>query len=165
MSCEYRVMLPKYTIGLNETKLGIVAPSWFMATMRNTISNRQAEMALTLGTLFTTEEALKIGLVDEIAKNKEEAIEKCEAFLHKYARIPADARAFTKNQCRYNDIKELELNRDADVELFATFIVNVQMQKSLGQYIMFLKWKKRLKPLIEFGKYLQSFLKPKKNKK
>jgi len=29
MSCDYRVMVgPKYTIGLNETKLGIVAPKW-----------------------------------------------------------------------------------------------------------------------------------------
>ena len=158
-------MLPKYTIGLNETKLGIVAPSWFMATMRNTISNRQAEMALTLGTLFTTEEALKIGLVDEIGRNKEEALEKCEAFLLKYSKIPAHARAFTKHQCRSNDIKELESNREADIDHFATFIVYDQIQKSLGQYIMFLKWKKRLKPLIEFGKYLQSFLKPKKNKK
>lgn len=29
MSCDYRVMVgPNYTIGLNETKLGIVAPKW-----------------------------------------------------------------------------------------------------------------------------------------
>jgi enoyl-CoA hydratase/carnithine racemase len=29
LSCEYRVMVgPKYTIGLNETQLGIVAPKW-----------------------------------------------------------------------------------------------------------------------------------------
>jgi 3,2-trans-enoyl-CoA isomerase len=35
LSCEYRVMLPNFTIGLNETKLGIVAPSWFMARFNN----------------------------------------------------------------------------------------------------------------------------------
>jgi hypothetical protein len=29
VSCEYRVMVgPKYTIGLNETQLGIIAPKW-----------------------------------------------------------------------------------------------------------------------------------------
>jgi enoyl-CoA hydratase/carnithine racemase len=29
LSCEYRVMVgPKYTVGLNETQLGIVAPKW-----------------------------------------------------------------------------------------------------------------------------------------
>lgn len=29
LSCEYRVMVgPKYTIGLNESRVGIVAPKW-----------------------------------------------------------------------------------------------------------------------------------------
>ena len=30
MSCDYRIMAqhPKFNIGLNETKLGIVAPTW-----------------------------------------------------------------------------------------------------------------------------------------
>lgn len=60
MSCEYRVMCSNYTIGLNETKLGIVAPTWFQATMRNVISTREAELALTLGKMFTTDEALKV---------------------------------------------------------------------------------------------------------
>lgn len=60
MCCEYRVMLPKFTIGLNETQLGIVAPSWFQATMKNILPPRTTEMALTLGTMFTTEEALNV---------------------------------------------------------------------------------------------------------
>lgn len=61
MSCEYRVMVEgKYTIGLNETALGIVAPTWFQNTMKNTISPRKAEMALTLGTLFPVDEALNV---------------------------------------------------------------------------------------------------------
>ena len=35
MSCDYRIMAqhPKFNIGLNETLLGIVAPTWFMDTM------------------------------------------------------------------------------------------------------------------------------------
>lgn len=30
MTCDYRIMAdnPRYTIGLNETQLGIVAPFW-----------------------------------------------------------------------------------------------------------------------------------------
>jgi Delta3-Delta2-enoyl-CoA isomerase len=53
-------MLPNYTIGLNETKLGIVAPSWFIAAMRNVLPRRDAEKALTMGTMFTSDEALKV---------------------------------------------------------------------------------------------------------
>lgn len=61
MSCEYRVMVSgKYTIGLNETALGIVAPSWFIDTCRNTISIRETELALAMGKLFTVDEALKV---------------------------------------------------------------------------------------------------------
>lgn len=96
LSCEYRVMLPKYTIGLNETQLGIVAPTWFMDSMRNVISSREAERALTLGKLFKTDEAFRIGMIDEIAADKNEALAKCEAFLLKHQEIPPKARHLTK---------------------------------------------------------------------
>jgi 3,2-trans-enoyl-CoA isomerase len=157
-------MLPKYTIGLNETQLGIVAPTWFMATMKNTIPPRQAELALTLGKMFKTDEALKIGLVDEIADSKEEAIAKCEAFLSKYQKIPAMARAITKQNCRRTDIMELENKREADIELFATAIVDARIQSSLGKYVTLLKWKSRMKPLIAATKYLSGLFKPKRKK-
>lgn len=114
LSCEYRVMLPKFTIGLNETRLGIVAPPFFQASMRNTISQRDTglrklrnfikfcwifeflEMALTLGTLFSTEEALKVGLIDDIAQDKTECIQKCEKFLLKFKNISPVAREYSK---------------------------------------------------------------------
>lgn len=158
-------MLPKYTIGLNETQLGIVAPTWFMATMRNTIPARKAEMALTLGTLFKTEEAIKIGLIDEIATDKADAIAKCEAFLKKYEKIPPMARAITKQTFREQDIKELESNRESDIDLFVSAITNDKIQTSLGRYVAFLKWRKRLKPLTEAVKYVTSLFKPQKKKK
>lgn len=60
LTCEYRVMLKNFTIGLNETRLGIDAPSWLKASMLNVMSRRDTEMALTLGTMYTTEEALKV---------------------------------------------------------------------------------------------------------
>lgn len=52
-------MCPKYIIGLNETKVSLVAPLWVQASMRNVLTTREAEKALLLGTLYTTEEALK----------------------------------------------------------------------------------------------------------
>lgn len=142
MSCEYRVMLPKYTIGLNETQLGIVAPSWFMATMKNTIPTRTAEMALTLGSLFQTEEALRIGLIDEIAVDKADALAKSEAFLNRFKKIPPMARALTKQNFRIKDIQALEDNRSKDVELFAAAVSSPKVQKSLEMYIEALKQKK-----------------------
>lgn len=58
-------------------------------------------MALTLGTMFTTEEALKVGLIDEIAKDKTELIQKCEKFIGKFRKIPEIARAYSKQVRKY----------------------------------------------------------------
>lgn len=141
LCCEYRVMCQNYTIGLNETKLGIVAPKWFMASMRNTISRRDAELALTLGTLFTTDEALKVGLVDEIATSKEDAIAKATAFLDKFKKISPQARSMTKQALRSKDIMELEDNRTQDIDLFVYAVTQPKVQKGLEMYLEALKAK------------------------
>lgn len=60
ISCEYRVMCTGYKIGLNETRLGIILPKFVCASIRNTVSRREAEVASTLGTLYSTEEALNV---------------------------------------------------------------------------------------------------------
>lgn len=61
LSSEYRAMVGgKYAIGLNETALGIVAPVWFQDCLFRTISPRQAEVALTLGSMFPVDEAFKV---------------------------------------------------------------------------------------------------------
>lgn len=57
-------MCPDYKIGLNETRLGLVVPKFLSAAMLNTISKREAEKALTLGTLYSTEEARKVSVHD-----------------------------------------------------------------------------------------------------
>lgn len=64
--CEYRVMVQDYTIGLNETRLGISAPFFFQSAFRNVLPAREAEKALTLGTMFSTDEAFKVYLLSHI---------------------------------------------------------------------------------------------------
>ena len=67
MCCDYRVMADgKFTIGLNETQLGLAAPYWFVNTFKNTVGHRVAERALGLGTLFTPLDAKAVHLVDEV---------------------------------------------------------------------------------------------------
>uniref|UniRef100_A0A8C5M595 Enoyl-CoA delta isomerase 1, mitochondrial n=1 Tax=Leptobrachium leishanense TaxID=445787 RepID=A0A8C5M595_9ANUR len=66
MCCDFRIMAdnPKYTIGLNETQLGIVAPFWLKDTITNILGHRLTEQSLQLGQMYTS--ALKIGLVDQL---------------------------------------------------------------------------------------------------
>lgn len=141
MSCEYRVMLPNFTIGLNETQLGIVAPPWFVDTMKNTISKRLTELSLTQGKMYKTEQALQIGLIDEIAADKAEAIAKCEAFMSKFARIPPLARTLTKQQLRGKAIQKLQNTKQQDLDHFLFFVNQPKVQKGLEMYLESLKKK------------------------
>lgn len=143
MSCEYRVFVEgKHSIGLNETKLGIIAPKWFQDSMINTIGYRQAELALTRGTLFTPQEALKIGLVDELASSKEDAIAKGEKFLQSFKGVPGEARQITKQGLRKDALEWLEQNREWDTTVFINFIQLEKVQTGLDRYVQSLKVKR-----------------------
>lgn len=123
-------------------------------------------MALTLGTLFKTEEALRIGLVDEMAVDKAEAIAKCEAFLLKYQKISPEARSATKLNIRGKDIQKLIDNRQADSDLFATGIVDKKIQKQLGLFVAVLKVRRIFKALTKpFTSIMKMFGGKKQNKK
>lgn len=143
VSCEYRVMCSNsnYKIGLNETRIGISIPIFLCSSLRNTLTKREAEKALTLGTLYNTDEALKIGLVDEIAADKTDAIQKCEDFLVKFNTVSPMARSFTKNALRKKDLEELANDRQTDYQSFWTNLIEPTNQERLGEYLQGLKKK------------------------
>lgn len=136
ISCEYRVMLPNFTIGLNEAPVGIVLPGFVMACARNTLSLRKAEMALTLGTLFTTEEALDVGFVDEIAEDEATAFAKCEKFLLKSAKIPSMARGICKQSYRKETLDMLKnpQSRSLDAKTFIDHILRPSTQQQIADF-------------------------------
>ncbi|KAH8413117.1 hypothetical protein KR009_008190 [Drosophila setifemur] len=144
-ACEYRVMLPKCVIGLNETQLGIIAPKWLVSGFADVLPPRLAERALTQGRLFTTEEALKEGLVDEIADSKEDALNRCAAFIASFSKVNALARGLTKLQFRAANIEEFERIREKDVEDFVALASRSEVQLAMGNYLENLKKKKNLK--------------------
>ncbi|KFP25829.1 hypothetical protein N325_00245, partial [Colius striatus] len=88
-SCDYRIMVdnPKFSIGLNEAQLGIVAPFWFKDTFVNTVGHRVAERALQLGYLFPAPEAQRFGLVDELVP-EEKLQEKAAAVMAQWLALP-----------------------------------------------------------------------------
>lgn len=142
LSTEYRVMVEgKYTIGLNETKLGIVAPKWFRDMFISAIGYRQAELALLRGTLFKSEKALQLGLVDELAKDKTDAIEKCKNYILFYNNIPGFGRTGTKLDLRNDLIQWMKKNKQADIDVFVNYIHSPKIQAGLKFYVESLKQK------------------------
>jgi len=67
LCCDYRVMaLGPFSIGLNETQVGLVAPEGIQHLMRRVVGARHAERLLVAGELVDSGTALAIGLVDEL---------------------------------------------------------------------------------------------------
>lgn len=142
ISTEYRVFVEgKHSIGLNETQLGIVAPKWMRDLYISLLGCRQAELALLRGLLFKPEQALKLGLVDEIATDKTNAIEKCKKYILSYENIPEMGRATTKLEIRNDLIQWMKKNKEADTETFVKYMQLPKVQAGLKFYIEYLKQK------------------------
>ncbi|KAJ7306042.1 hypothetical protein JRQ81_010408 [Phrynocephalus forsythii] len=142
-SCDYRIMAenPKYSIGLNETQLGIVAPFWFKDTMLNTVGHRCTERSIQLGLLYPAHEALKIGLVDELVPEEKIQTMAMET-MAQWLAIPDHARQLSKSSLRKPTVDRLLAHREADIQNFVSFISKDSIQKSLHGYMERLKQRK-----------------------
>jgi len=144
MSTEYRVMVEgKHTIGLNETQLGIAAPKWFKDVYVSVLGHRQAELALLKGSLFKPEKALQLGLVDELAKDKTDAIEKCKNYILSFDNISGLGRTVMKLELRNDLIQWLKENEEADINHFVKYVQSPKVQAGLKVYIEYLKQKQQ----------------------
>ncbi|XP_062495490.1 enoyl-CoA delta isomerase 1, mitochondrial [Pezoporus occidentalis] len=143
LSCDYRIMAenPKYTIGLNEAQLGIVAPFWFKDTFVNVVGQRVAERSLQLGSLYPAPEALKFGIVDELVP-EEKLQEKAAAVMAQWLALPDHARQITKSMMRKTVLDRLVAHREEDIKNFISFVSKESIQKSLRMYMEMLKKKK-----------------------
>src|SRR5690606_37267710 len=69
LACDARVMAEgKYIIGLNEIPVGIIVPNSIFKLYAFWLGTAQANRNLLDGKLFSPEEALSIGLIDELVK-------------------------------------------------------------------------------------------------
>jgi 3,2-trans-enoyl-CoA isomerase len=145
ISCDYRIMGVSFDglIGLNEAQLGIVAPPWLGQQYMDTIGPRQAELALSLGTLFEAHEALKIGLIDEVVGDN--VLLKAKIQAANWVKIPAQARVGSKKLTRQRHIDHLLANRQQDIDAYCSFLTDEQVQQNLGAYLKQLQAKKSKK--------------------
>ena len=138
MCCDYRAMHAgdkKYTIGLNETTFGLAAPGWLAGLMVATIGQRQAERALLPGKLFTANEALSVGLVDDVAPSSNETLDLCRAYLLSLSKSYASARAMSKGLIRKPSIDALRKNFSEDVDLYVKLIMSDNFQKAADAHV------------------------------
>jgi 3-hydroxyacyl-CoA dehydrogenase len=69
LACHYRIATPKAQLGLPEVKLGILPGSGGTQRLPRIIPVAKAVQMMTTGSPITSEEALQLGLVDEMVQN------------------------------------------------------------------------------------------------
>jgi Delta3-Delta2-enoyl-CoA isomerase len=83
--CDYRIMLDgPFRIGLNETAIGLVIPNCVVDLLSHVIPPGPATQIILDGAMLTPQEALAIGLVNEVCspeKIAERAVEKLKQWL------------------------------------------------------------------------------------
>lgn len=143
LSCDHRVMADeKISIGLNETKVGIVAPFWVKDTMLNVIGFRETDRALQQGRMFSPSEAKDIGLVDKVAP-MDQLMPLSREYIAEYLKLPYVPRYLTKQVMREETIKRLTSKLHEDADFTARFLTQEQLQKNMGVYVQALAQKKK----------------------
>ncbi|WP_316830662.1 enoyl-CoA hydratase/isomerase family protein [Pedobacter aquatilis] len=110
LACDYRIMAEgQYIIGLNEVPVGIIVPNSIFQLYAFWIGKAEASRSLLTGKLYNPDEALKVGLVDEIVKG-ESLLTTAERKIKKFMELESN----TWSQSKLNIREELIVSMRAD---------------------------------------------------
>jgi 3,2-trans-enoyl-CoA isomerase len=117
LACDARVMAEgKYIIGLNEVPVGIIVPNSIFELYSFWIGKANASRSLLEGKLFSPEEALQVGLIDELVK-PESILTAAERKVRKYMAFEANTWQESKKNIRQDLIKCLSADQSASLEV------------------------------------------------
>ncbi len=99
LACHHRIVLddPKIKLGHPEVNIGIMPANGGVIRLMWLLGIEKAFQVLTSGKKYIPKMALKVGIIDELAKNKRELLEKSKAFLmaNSESRRPWDHKGMT----------------------------------------------------------------------
>lgn len=111
LACDYRVMARgPFRIGLNETQVGLVAPEGIQALLRRVVGAHRAERLLVAGEMVESEQALAIGLVDELT-DSEDVATRARVWLEQLLALPRQPMLETRAIARADAIAALSPER------------------------------------------------------
>lgn len=125
--------------GLSEVQVGIILPPMVLAALRRQIGPRPAELLAVTGALISPQEALKVGLLDEVVaadRVVDRALEWCQTLLA----FPAEAMAVTRRNARA-DLVALCENFEVEIDVVTEGWWSPETQCSLRTMVDRLKKK------------------------
>lgn len=116
LASDYRVMAEgKFIIGLNEVPVGIIVPNSIFRLYSFWLGKANASRSLLEGKLFSPEEALAIGLVDELA-NPASILTAAERRVRKYMDMEQNTWSQSKVNIRKDLIAATSADQNKDLE-------------------------------------------------
>jgi enoyl-CoA hydratase/carnithine racemase len=118
LTADHRVLRRSAPIGLNEVKVGVPLPWTVTVLLRGAVSAPALGRIALLGRNFTDEEALSVGLADELGPAGDSFEGACLARLDEFADKDARALATTKRWLREPLIEEMKEHEPEKVRAF-----------------------------------------------
>lgn len=121
--CDYRVMArgadpaKPYRIGLNETRVGLSVPPEIQTGLRRLVGAYRAERLMVAGAMVDSDEALRIGFVDELAE-ADDVAPRAFAWLRALLALPPQAMATTRAIARADLVAAFDAAHRSDVDAF-----------------------------------------------
>jgi len=106
-----------FRIGLNETQVGLVVPAEVQTGLRRLVGAYRAERLMVGGMMVESEEALRIGFVDELA-DPEQVVARSLEWLKQLLALPPQAMSGTRRIARADLVADFDANRSGDVDEF-----------------------------------------------
>lgn len=131
-ACDHRICTQgSYKIGVTAAKIGLVPPHWFLKTLTHLMGQRATEMLLQQGCVVPPDQALRVGLVDEVCK-AEELDKQCRKALLPYLETCHTTRAAIKLALRQELIESYHQLEEEDTERFVHFTLREATQNTLA---------------------------------
>ncbi len=140
IATDARIISSNCKIGLNEAAFGLVVPPWAIKVMFDIVGRRLGEKAVSLGELYTAEEALSMGLVDIMVATPEDIEVEVMKEAKKWS---APGRAPTKALVRKEFVEWFLSDEAADINSFIQLVGNDRTQTAIGAYLQALANKRK----------------------
>jgi enoyl-CoA hydratase/carnithine racemase len=129
--CDLRIMASgDYKIGLNEVPVGIPIPPVILAGARRLIGPRLAERLAVSGELLSPQDALGVGMIDEVVSVEKvvaRAVERCQRLLA----LPTEAMASTRRLARADLVAIFETDLEPELQHVVASWWSAETQGSL----------------------------------
>ena len=142
--CDYRVMARSvdaakpFRIGLNEVQVGLTVPTVIQLGLQRLVGPYRAERLMVAGAMLQPEQALAVGLVDEVV-NADEVVSRAIEWLREQFKSPQLAMLGTRQIARRDLVKIFEYPENLELDDFADSFFGSETQSTLKALVAKLK--------------------------